>query len=523
LSLSLGYLCSVINENELFDMKDIKYGNKLLLLISLATAIRCFIAYFVDLGGEEAYCWSFALFPKLSYLEGTPVVGWMIQLTTCNLAFNNEFFVRLGAIFTSAICTWLIYLLGKKICNQSAGFYAAVLYTASLFCSVTQGLFIGPQTPQLFFVLLSLYFLHEGLILKNYQGLESRNISNLSLIMGGIFIGVSTLSHISSILLWAGVFVYLLIFDIKTLGRPYLYLSLIITFIIILPLFSWHDTRLYLGTESLLNHLVNFSGPFKELIVNNPINLVIIILSLFSYKRLNKTMAQEYRLFLSLSLPLLATGNFAIGLIPMFIIAAISYETGFFNSKFKHFKHKIFNYSLLFSVIIVAIFLLHIYVGFFNFEFKKPDSYKIGYNYNVLNHYGMQQLSRDFLQIRNNDIATGKMSTHSSIIADNFYDAAKINYYIAYPEKMTVNVTGSPSNINKYLWVTDSINMLKIGDSAYFIENSEEANNAQKIGSYFKKMEVARNIYIHRFDKPIGKYTVYRFKELKVIPRFDAN
>ena len=93
----------------------------------------------------------------------------------------------------------------------------------------------------------------------------------------------------------------------------------------------------------------------------------------------------------------------------------------------------------------------------------------------------------------------------------------------AYPEKMTVNVTGSPSNINKYLWVTDSINMLKIGDSAYFIENSEEANNAQKIGSYFKKMEVARNIYIHRFDKPIGKYTVYRFKELKVIPRFDAN
>jgi hypothetical protein len=523
LSLSLGYICRVINENELFDMKNIKYGKKLLLLISLATAIRCIIAYFVDLGGEEAYCWSFALFPKLSYLEGTPVVGWLIQLTTCNLAFNNEFFVRLGAIFTSAICTWLIYLLGKRICNQSAGFYAAVLYTASLFCSVTQGLFIGPQTPQLLFVLLSLYFLHEGLIVKYYQGLESRNISNLSLIMGGIFIGISTLSHISSILLWAGAFVYILLFERKTLGRPYLYLSLLITFIIILPLFSWHDTRLFLGTESSLNHLVNFSNPFKELIVNNPINLLIITLSLLSYKHLNKTMAQEYRLFLSLSLPLLATGNFAIGLIPLFIIAAISYETELFNSKFKHFKHNIFNYSLLFSVIIVAIFLLHIYVGFFNLEFKKSDSDKVGYNYNVLKHYGMQQLSSNFSEIRNNDIATGKMSTHSSIIADNVYDAARINYYIAYPEKMTVNVIGSPSNINKYIWITDSADRLEIGESAYFIENSEEKNNAQKIGNNFKKMEIAGNIYIHRFGKPIGRYTLYRFKELEVIPRFDAH
>lgn len=523
MSLSLGYICRVINENELFDMKNIKYGKKLLLLISLATAIRCIIAYFVDLGGEEAYCWSFALFPKLSYLEGTPVVGWLIQLTTCNLAFNNEFFVRLGAIFTSAICTWLIYLLGKRICNQSAGFYAAVLYTASLFCSVTQGLFIGPQTPQLLFVLLSLYFLHEGLIVKYYQGLESRNISNLSLIMGGIFIGISTLSHLSSILLWAGAFVYILLFERKTLGRPYLYLSLLITFIIILPLFSWHGTRLFLGTESSLNHLVNFSNPFKELIVNNPINLLIITLSLLSYKHLNKTMAQEYRLFLSLSLPLLATGNFAIGLIPLFIIAAISYETELFNSKFKHFKHKIFNYSLLFSVIIVAIFLLHIYVGFFNLEFKKSDSDKVGYNYNVLKHYGMQQLSSNFSEIRNNDIATGKMSTHSSIIADNVYDAARINYYIAYPEKMTVNVIGSPSNINKYIWITDSADRLEIGESAYFIENSEEKNNAQKIGSNFKKMEIAGNIYIHRFGKPIGRYTLYRFKELEVIPRFDAH
>jgi hypothetical protein len=523
LSLSLGYICRVINENELFDMKNIKYGKKLLLLISLATAIRCIIAYFVDLGGEEAYCWSFALFPKLSYLEGTPVVGWLIQLTTCNLAFNNEFFVRLGAIFTSAICTWLIYLLGKRICNQSAGFYAAVLYTASLFCSVTQGLFIGPQTPQLLFVLLSLYFLHEGLIVKYYQGLESRNISNLSLIMGGIFIGISTLSHISSILLWAGAFVYILLFERKTLGRPYLYLSLLITFIIILPLFSWHETRLFLGTESSLNHLVNFSNPFKELIVNNPINLLIITLSLLSYKHLNKTMAQEYRLFLSLSLPLLATGNFAIGLIPLFIIAAISYETELFNSKFKHFKHNIFNYSLLFSVIIVAIFLLHIYVGFFNLEFKKSDSDKVGYNYNVLKHYGMQQLSSNFSEIRNNDIATGKMSTHSSIIADNVYDAARINYYIAYPEKMTVNVIGSPSNINKYIWITDSADRLEIGESAYFIENSEEKNNAQKIGNNFKKMEIAGNIYIHRFGKPIGRYTLYRFKELEVIPRFDAH
>ncbi len=203
-------------------MKKTNYKREIIFLIGLATIIRSVMAYFIDLSGEESYCWSFALYPTLSQMESTPMIGWLIQLTTCNLAFNNPLFIRAGAIMISALSTWLIYIIGRRIKSETTGFYAAVLYTSSLFCSFTTGTLVVAETPQLLFLLLSIYFLHEGLIMKYNLGLESRTLSNISLSMSGIFIGMATLSHFSSVLLWVGALLYITLYDKKAFGRPYL-------------------------------------------------------------------------------------------------------------------------------------------------------------------------------------------------------------------------------------------------------------------------------------------------------------
>ena len=108
-------------------MKRINYKREVIFLIGVATIIRSIMAYFIDLSGEEAYCWSFALYPKLSQMESTPMIGWLVQLTTCNLAFNHPLFIRAGAIMISALSTWLIYIIGRRVKSEATGFCAAVM------------------------------------------------------------------------------------------------------------------------------------------------------------------------------------------------------------------------------------------------------------------------------------------------------------------------------------------------------------------------------------------------------------
>lgn len=500
-------------------MNKINYKREVIFLIGVATIIRSLIAYFIDLGGEESYCWSFALYPKLSQMESTPMIGWLIQLTTCNLAFNHPLFVRAGAIMTSALSTWLIYIIGRRVKSEATGFCAAALYTSSLFCSLTTGTFIGAETPQLLFLLLSIYFLHEGLIIKYDQGLESRTLSNIALSTSGIFIGLATLSHFSSILIWAGVLLYITLYDKKAFGRPYLYISLIFTLLLTWPVIFWHNLQVFLGLDTLYNHLINTPDPIKIIIENNPVNIIIIVISILSFKRIRFIKNQQFKFFISISLPLILTGNVSTGIIPLFFIAAASIETRIY--KLNNLQHipRSLKYSLILCLSITAAYILQLYIGVFSIEVKRSPDVKIGYYDPSLDRYGMRELSEEFRKIRTIDVAMGKMPGHSYIVSDNYLFAAQAEYYIAYPEKIPVKAIGSHSEIRKYLLTTMNLGGFKIGESAYYLEPSGKSRSGIEIGNqYFKSVEIAGNIYIHRLKKPVQKYTVYRFKDLQVIP-----
>ena len=95
-----------------------KENQQLILIITIATLVRCIIAMSIGLGNDEVYYLTYAQHLQWNYFDHPPMVALLIRLTTFNLHFTNEIFVRLGAIALGAINTYLIYDICKGIKNQ---------------------------------------------------------------------------------------------------------------------------------------------------------------------------------------------------------------------------------------------------------------------------------------------------------------------------------------------------------------------------------------------------------------------
>jgi len=125
-----------------------KIRNYLLLLITISTLIRAFIAASIELGNDEVYYRLYALFPDWSHFDHPLMIGLTIQFFSLDLLLDSELFIRFGSIVFGAINTWIIYLIGRTVKNDRTGFYAALLYTASIYAFIITGVFILPDTPQ---------------------------------------------------------------------------------------------------------------------------------------------------------------------------------------------------------------------------------------------------------------------------------------------------------------------------------------------------------------------------------------
>src|SRR6476660_5190634 len=96
-------------------------------LIGVATLVRLFLATQIELGNDEVYYWTYALYPDWSHFDHPPMLGIVAQLFSLNQFLTDDFFLRLGSIVLSAINTWIIYRIGTKIKNSRTGLYAAFL------------------------------------------------------------------------------------------------------------------------------------------------------------------------------------------------------------------------------------------------------------------------------------------------------------------------------------------------------------------------------------------------------------
>src|SRR5450755_4909478 len=157
----------------------------------------------LELGNAEAYYWAYSLHIQWNYFDHPPIVAWLIRLTTVNLLIHNELFVRIGAIISSAICTWLIFKIGAVINNLQTGWFAALLYTSSIYCSIASGTFILPDSPQMVFWLSSVLILVKISHLNTYDPK-----STFLWCLFGLMTGLCIMSKVHGVFIWFGVALY---------------------------------------------------------------------------------------------------------------------------------------------------------------------------------------------------------------------------------------------------------------------------------------------------------------------------
>ena len=238
------------------------------------------------------------------------MVGWAIQLFSLNLLFDSEFFIRLASVVFMTANTYIIYRIGKDLKDATTGFYAALLFTASIYAFVITGIFIMPDTPLMLFWLLAIWMAtrYFGSALRQAQGPSC-------LIFFGLFAGLAMLSKYSGVFLWVGMGLYILIFNRKQLKNPYLYLSLLISAICCIPILYWNIkynfASLNFHSERVGGNSINF-GTFGtelagEFFYNNPVVFILTIIAIVAAfkKRINIEKSTQ-RLILCIALPMIA-------------------------------------------------------------------------------------------------------------------------------------------------------------------------------------------------------------------------
>ena len=499
--------------------------NKILFcLLAVSALVRGILAAWLELGNDEVYYWTYALYPDWSHFDHPPMVGWVMQLFSLNLLFDSEFFIRLASIAFMTADTYVVFRIAKELKDARTGLYAALLYTASIYAFVITGIFILPDTPLMLFWLLAFW-----------MAVKSEKQQNLLLF--GLFAGLAMLSKYSGVFLWVGMMLYILVFNRKQFKNPYLYLSLLVSAVCCLPILYWNIQNDFISFrfhgDRVSRGVINFGSFGTELLgeffYNNPVNVVltfIVVVAAFKGKlRLEKSVQ---RLILCISLPMmllfwlfsltrpiLPHWNSPAYVILVLLVACWLRDK---NPISEHLPKSIVA-ALSLLVITLVIGVAEIKTGFIPLD-KHTEPEMLGREDFTVDMYGWRQLEPKFAALREAKIAEGVMREEDGIVANEWFPLANLDYYVARPLGMRVMGLGWPNMLHKYLWINEECGGFHLGENYWFLTDSRYLKDPKEIYQwYFTEIELVGVIEIERCGKPAKNFFVYTCKNLRIIPK----
>ncbi len=500
-------------------------------LIIISTLARIFIASFVELGNDEVYYYTYALFPAWSHFDHPPMVGWFIQLFSANFFMHSQLLLRLSSIVLAAVNTWLMFELGRKINNERTGLYAAALYTASIYTSLIVGVFIMPDTPQIFFWILSLYLMLDILPDKETSQSSKRNFLLL-----GVLIGFGMLSKYTSVFLWSGVFLYLLFYNRNWLKSVSLYISGLISLLIFSPVLWWNNKNHFISFTfhedrvSLLDSPIRFdfvgTEMLGEFLYQNPVVFILVwIAVVFGIKHRNYFMEwQKFQILLLQALPMIAVFLFVSlfrktlphwtgpAYISLILIAA-----AYLSDRYKD-DMRIFPKSI--SLALISIFLL-ISIGFAQVNYGIINLKKWAGSDLTLDMYGWRKLAAPFAKVKQEAEAKAEITKNAPIISYRWFPAAHIDYYVALPNQTSVLGLGSLERIHKYAWINRERGGFYKGMDAWYLAFDYDYKSPDFLKPFFNNIIPKDTIEIQRGGETAKLVYVYLLKDLKKLPKSD--
>jgi hypothetical protein len=495
-----------------------RWNKKVFLAIILFSLLRLCMAGILELGNDESYYWLYSQRLQWNYFDHPPLVAIGIRLFTFNLALDGyEVFVRLSSIISCAFSSWFMYKAVSLISNKRAGWYAVILYNVSFYAGIVAGLLVMPDSPQMVCWTFCLWMVAR--IVKNDRDWKSW-------LMLGIAAGLCIMSKAHGIFIWFGLGLYILAKKREWLSRPQLYIALLLTIIVASPLLLWnwqydfitwrfHSERVNI-TEAVKGKDSFFTELLSQVLVNNPINFVLILIALLAAWRASRVQPAALTIYQFIALPMILllifisifrdiwphwSGPAYTSLLPA---AAIWLD--------KRKTPVLYPGWLRWSTVVFLLFLLAwpLTVRFYPGTFGSRENTDLGKGDFTLDKYGWDDAGKIFIDLYHTEQAQGRMPPGSPVVCSKWW-GAHLEYYFCQQGDIPVIGLGNITEIHQYAWLNeerrDETNMT----AAYCIISSIEKGQIPTVfKDYYARMDLVRIIPVSRNGEPAQYFYVYR-------------
>lgn len=207
-----------------------------LFVIFLSVLVRLFLAAGSGLGIDESYMVAASTHFAASYFDH-PLASWWLELAARHLfGASDPVVVRLPFVLLSAVSSWLLYLVTKRLFGVRAGFWAVVAYSISPVFSLAFGTWVLPDGPLNTALLAFIYALIRAL------GLPEGKPAPRWWLWAGLFAGLAMLSKYNAALVLVGAAVGVLLAPEwrKQLSSPFPWLGVALAVALTSPIVFWN-------------------------------------------------------------------------------------------------------------------------------------------------------------------------------------------------------------------------------------------------------------------------------------------
>ncbi|CAM2749600.1 glycosyltransferase family 39 protein [Legionella worsleiensis] len=221
--------------------------NKNSILFSAYCALLLVTAPFNLASFDTYYYWDWSRHLDLSYYDGSPMIAYLIKLST--LLFGNTLFsLTLVGICVTAATSWIIYRTARQFISIKASYIAMFLWLFSPLVTVDLLQQTTYDTPLCLFWALSVYY-----VVRYIKTQETRILYCISL-----SIGLMLLSKYSGIVLVLSLFIFLISTQYRNLFKSFhFYLAVLLAILCFSPVIIWnyqHEWQSFLYQLTVHQH-----------------------------------------------------------------------------------------------------------------------------------------------------------------------------------------------------------------------------------------------------------------------------
>lgn len=496
------------------------YRKKFFAFVGILFLLKLFLAFWLELGNDEAYYWLYSQYLQWNYFDHPPMVAIWIRLFTANLLLEHlEGFVRLGSVVGSVLSSWFLFRTVSMLHSERAGWFAVVLYNISFYSAITAGLYILPDSPQMVFWTLGLLLIAR--ITKNEN-------SWFNWLLFGLVAGLCIMSKVHGAFLWIGLGGYLLFRKSSWLKKTQLYFAALLTLVIISPIFFWNvqydfaTFRFHSNRVNVEELVFQWKYFFKELGnqvgFNNPVVFLLVIAALVNFFRRKSSYQPAFAIYTMIALPLalllLFVSIFRNVTLPHWsgpaYVTMMPLAAAWLAEHSKNIFPGILRLGL--GIFLVAYLGYSATIKFYPGTFGSQKEQNFGYGDITLDMYGWRKAGVQFDSLYKDDVIKSKMPANASVVTTKWW-GAHVEYYFAHHFGLKMIGLGNPRYLNEYLW-TNKWRRAEVDlDSAYCIIPADD--KYQVPSDFYATKELALVITANRSDKPAHKFLVYRLTGLK--------